>query len=115
MEKTKIAIILAIVITLATLAVGVTLALNIDRNNRHGSMMGYTNYAENEDWVTHMRDHMGDSWTDMENQPWFDDMVAFMNEQLAELESQPWFDDMVAYMEESGYGNHMGAGYGGCH
>ena len=77
--------------------------------------MGNTNHAEDEDWWTHMRDHMGESWGDIEDEEWFDDMTTFMDEHLAELESQEWFDDMVEYMEEHRYGNHMGFGYGGCH
>ncbi len=113
--KTKIIIALTAIFALATVTIGLTFAQNLNGFGHFGGIMGDTNYAEGEDWWTEMRDHMGETWEDIEDQEWFDDMTTYMEEQFDELESQEWYDDMIEYMEEQGYGNHMGFGFGGCH
>ena len=115
MEKTKIALVLIAVVALVTVTIGFTFAQNLSGFGHFGGMMGYTSYAEGEDWWTEMREHMSEDWADIEDEKWFDDMTTYMDEHIADLGSQEWYDSMVEYMEEYGhYGyGHMGFGYRG--
>ena len=115
MEKIKFVILVTAVVALATVAIGFTFANNFSEDHFFGGMMGYNGYSEDEDWWTHMREHMGEDWEGIEDEKWFDDMTQYMEEHLADLESQEWYDSMVEYMEEHGhYGyGHMGFGHSG--